>query len=106
MSTDLFFKVKPVAAAEARTLISQLATTQNNPLNKLFQEGDLVTCTEYVNTVAAVVNSDSKTSLSGACLLACVCFLCVLTCKVINLGLTYDLKISQSEVMTIMTVEV
>ncbi|XP_025099956.1 uncharacterized protein LOC112567446 isoform X4 [Pomacea canaliculata] len=55
-------QVYPVPVAEARALVSLLLTTNTNPLTKVIQEGDSISASLFINTIATVINSDSKRS--------------------------------------------
>ena len=67
-------QVKPVDPAEVRKMTADLRNNPTSDLEKMFQQGDPKTVTEFITTVSAMLNSDSKTSQTGACRMLC-CFL-------------------------------
>ncbi|KAK7111823.1 hypothetical protein V1264_011390 [Littorina saxatilis] len=55
-------RVLPVSTDVVRAMTDDLRNNPTSDLTKKFAEGDLITCTEFVTTIAAMLNSDSKTS--------------------------------------------
>ena len=67
-------QVTPVDPEEVRQMTANLRNNPTSDLEKMFQQGDPKTVTEFITTVSAMLNSDSKTSQTGACRMLC-CFL-------------------------------
>jgi len=63
-----------VDPAEVRKMTADLRNNPTSDLEKMFQQGDPKTVTEFITTVSAMLNSDSKTSQTGACRML-FCFL-------------------------------